>query len=79
MDPDRDPGGPKTCGFGGSGSESGSGTMANTILQYTDIIKYVRYSLKQSCGTGCGFYGFIHRWLLAKCEEGFFDSDPGPG
>jgi hypothetical protein len=74
MDPDRDPGGPKTCGFGGSGSESG--TMANTMLKYTDIIKHVRDSLKQSCGTGCGFYGFMRRWLLAKCEAGF-NSDPG--
>jgi hypothetical protein len=35
MDPDPDPGGPKTCGSGGSGSESA------TLVFGTDLFLYV--------------------------------------
>ncbi len=36
MDPDPDPGGPKTCGYGGSGFGSGSATLfdGNPVLPY---------------------------------------------
>ncbi len=32
MDPDPDPGGPKTCGSCGSGSGSGSGTLVHNDI-----------------------------------------------
>ncbi len=35
MDPDLDPGGPKTCGTDGSGSGFGSGTLLKSRIQDT--------------------------------------------
>jgi hypothetical protein len=35
VDPDSDPGGPKTCGSGGPGFESGSGTLIKSHKEVT--------------------------------------------
>jgi hypothetical protein len=43
MDPDPDPGGPKTCGSGGSGFRSGYATLAQTFLEFRP--RYGRYQL----------------------------------
>ncbi len=51
MDPDPDPGGPKTCGSGRSGFESGSATLVSlkTMFIVTQEIETVNRGTKEVC------------------------------
>ncbi len=72
MDPDPDPGGPKTCG-------SGSATLLKTLKKCLDrLIRYsIHFSLSSANLSGSGSESCLS--LYADPDPAFyFDADPDP-